>query len=177
MKNLLIVGLIGLASCQSSGLTYRAAEIGGGLGTYDEDSDDTFGNAVDTRVSVLLQQEDMPIGGVSEQNHAKGFVTEVGLNSSNATGEVVVPGAGLFAGPQTFTTNLDYLEGDAGLRYYLDTGTKFFQPYLGVGAGVHYSQISVGSASTDAMSVGHALHDYDALVRMAEALAPVFMRT
>lgn len=33
-----------------------------------------------------------------------------------------------------------------------------------------------GESTPDAMSVGHALHDYDALVRMAEALAPLFAR-
>ncbi|MGZ0186892.1 MAG: hypothetical protein ACKVH0_02630 [Alphaproteobacteria bacterium] len=33
---------------------------------------------------------------------------------------------------------------------------------------------AVGDQTPDAMSVGHALHDYDALVRMAEALTPMF---
>ncbi len=35
---------------------------------------------------------------------------------------------------------------------------------------------AVGDHAPDAMSVGHALHDYDALVRMAEALTPIFRR-
>lgn len=33
---------------------------------------------------------------------------------------------------------------------------------------------TLGDATPNAMSVGHALHDYDALVRMAEALTPLF---
>lgn len=158
MKNLTIISILTLASCQSVGLgpadqyAYRSVEFSTGVGELNEaDQFDETDDPVTFQLSMLVQDERGPS---PHGNRPDGVVGEWGIGYSSGSGsfDQVVLEAGVING---VTVEHEHLQLLAGLRYYYDIGPDWVQPYLGAAvAGRYYSLDAGGTDTADEFSVG-----------------------
>lgn len=78
--------------------------------------------------------------GVEDTNHFKGVISQFGLSYGESTQEVA---DGLIE------IDVEQYQFDAGLRYYQDLGTRFFQPFIGGGLSQSYTILDDGDFEDD----------------------------
>lgn len=147
MKNVTICFLFLLASCGSlpkeSNTTFRAVNVAYGQGEYDEAKGD---NTSAAGVQFLYQLTDKDESEPADRNVARGLVSDISINGST----VGIDGLGT----TSFDLDIDTLDVRPGLRYYFDTGTRFFQPFLGAAVVGQYAHMETQVAGDESDSFG-----------------------
>lgn len=115
----------------------------------------------------------------SEQNVTRGWVSDLSLSygSGEHSTETIIFASGLEQVGVEFET--ERLALNLGLRYYFDTGTKWIQPYLGLGASpqVLRVQTSLGEDETDFAFAGYGAFGLEAPVGDHGRLGVVYRHT
>lgn len=150
MKNVTICFLFLLASCGSlpkqDETAFRAVNVAYGQGEYDEAKGDNTSVAGVQFLYQITESED----AAADRNVARGLVSDISLNGST----VGIDGLGTTA----FDLEIDAIDIRPGLRYYFDTGTRFFQPFIGgalVGQYAHM-ETQVAGDESDTFGLGAA---------------------
>lgn len=148
MKNVCFLFL--LASCGSlptkDATTFRAMNVAVGQGEYDEAKGDNTSNAGVQFLYQITESED----AADDRNVARGLVSDISINGST----VSVDGLGT----TSFDLGIDAIDVRPGLRYYFDTGTRLFQPFIGgaiVGQYAHM-ETQVAGDESDTFGLGAA---------------------
>lgn len=146
MKNVTICFLFLLASCGSlptkDATTFRSVNVAVGQGEYDEAKGD---NTTAGGVQFLYQlTEDKVEDG--DRNVARGLVSDISLNGSS----VGIDGLG----STSFDLDITTLDVRPGLRYYFDTGSRLFQPFLGAAVVGQYAHMETQVAGDESDTFG-----------------------
>jgi opacity protein-like surface antigen len=136
MKHLLLLIVLSLVSCQTP--NFHALTIDQ-QSSYMRGEADELGTVDGAAVSFLA--------GHAVEGRAVGMVADVSIGKHSGTGDYLRPN--LTADNTTLS---------AGGRYYIDTGSRIFQPYLTAGLSRQWTDLSYStsrySASTSANCLG-----------------------
>lgn len=146
MKYLLTAMLAILASCGSmptrENTNFRSVQVGYGQGDFDEASVDSSHNA---SVQFLYQVSDD--GDESgDRNVARGLVSDISINGSMSRFDSL--------GGTNIDLDIDTIDVRPGLRYYFDTGSRLFQPFIGAALVGQYAHMETQIAGDDSDTFG-----------------------
>lgn len=143
MKNLLLLSLALLGSCASiDQAPFRAGYLNYSSPEFAEDDAEDF-DATTGEIGLMY-------GGGEEatSTRAVGLVGDIALSGLQSEGEVInvlIPGVT----SETIGVDMDAIGARTGLRYYFDSGSDYFQPFLGGGLLVQYAWFDAGGGDKD----------------------------
>jgi len=149
MKYLTILfSLAMLASCGSmptrDSSTFRSVNLAVGQGEYDESLDDEQPTVAG--VQFLYQLSDDHEEKQSSGNVARGLVSDISLNGSSVGINDL--------GTTSIDLDIQTLDVRPGLRYYFDTGTPVFQPFIGAAVVGQYAHMETQVSGDDSVTFG-----------------------